>query len=191
VAAGVGLFPAAIASALLLAMWIDETAKRWPWPWLRALAQLAPAAFVVAMLQYELADDAVYRDHAVSTLTSRITEGPYKGLYTFPERKRWLGAITADIRTYGGTPRMLFYYDFPAGYLIADRPPLVPSVWIFGFPERAALDSRYFHAHALPGEHVFRLDGGWNPNGTSVDKAVADRCDLVGRREGYSIYVVR
>ena len=191
VAAGVGLFPAAIASVLLLAMWIDETSKRWSSSWLRALVQLAPVSFVVVMLQYELADDAVYRDHALSKLTTRITEGPYKGLYTFPDRKRWLGVISADIRAYAGSPRLLFYYDFPAGYLIADRPPLVPSVWIFGFPQRAAIDSRYFHAHAKPGEHVFRLDGGWNPNGTSVDKAVADRCELVGQREGYSIYVVR
>ena len=155
VAAGIGLFPGAIVSALLLAMWIDETAKRWAWPFLRAMAQLAPATFVLALLQYELADDAIYRDQPLSKLTARVTEGPFKGLYTTPERKVWLGVITADIRKYRSGPRTLFYYDFPAGYLIADQPPLVPSVWIFSwFSPRAALDTRYFQARVVPGEYV-------------------------------------
>lgn len=191
-AAGTGLYPGGIVSAILFAYWIQETSTRWSWAFLRPLAQLAPVTFLYVVAQNTLADDNVYRDSPIPLLTAKMTDGPYKGLYTTPAKKAWLEMIGADIRKYRSGKRTLFYYDFPAGYLYADQPPIIVSTWVFSFTtHRAGMESRHFRDTAEPGENVFRFGGGFNPTGTSLDAAVAERCKLMHRGPDYGIWVVQ
>ena len=191
-AAGLGLYPAAILTATILAMFIDETLKAGGWPTMRPYLALAPAVVLYVLLQYITAQDCIYRDGMRADLTARVTEGPYKGLYTSPAKKEFLHTLSEDIRTYGGrAERALFVYDLPVGYLIANRRPLATSPWIFTLPSRVELDARYFRNHASSGDLII-VDRA-QPN-MPLDRAVLQRSDLVAARTAfipYTVYVVR
>jgi hypothetical protein len=135
-----------------------------------------------------------------------VSEGPYAGLFTTPETKAALAAVSADLHREARGERVLFYYDFPAGYLIAYRRPLVTSPWTFVLPSRVERDVRFFEARARTDDLVVRDDARWVfrpglPPGvteegarlgeTPLDRAVAARCDLVAKGRGYSMYRVR
>jgi hypothetical protein len=187
-AAGVGLFPSAIAAAIALAMLVDETAKRWPAAVLRAPTVLSPAVLLWVMLSFITADDGYYRDAQRPAQTAKIGFGPYKGLFTTPQRRASLAAMSADLIAHARTDRALFFYDLPVGYVIVFRRPLAASVWPFALPARMEHDARYFREHAKPGDMVYR-DGRLGT--TPLDRAVAERCELIGNRETYSLYEVR
>jgi hypothetical protein len=205
-AAGIGLYPAAILGGIALAMVIDEARPSFRWAWLRGALELSPAVFVCTLLGFVVARDAYYRERTLPELTTAITEGPYAGLYTTPETKADLRTLSADIRSYAHGERALFFYDFPAGYLIAYRRPIVTSPWTFVLPSRVERDARFFRERARAGDLVVRDDARWVsrpalPPGalaegarlgeSPLDVAVAERCDLVAKGPGYSMYTVR
>ena len=206
-AAGIGLFPGMILGGLALAMSIDEAKPSFRWAWLRGALELSPVVLIATLLGFVLAREAYYRDKARPELTALVTEGPYAGLYTTPAKKRDLERVSAEVHARIHGERALFLYDFPAGYLIAYRRPLVTSPWTFVMPSRVERDARFFRERAQAGELVMRDDGRWaaiSPppppetlpdgapmGGTPLDLAVTERCDLVAKGPGYSMYVVR
>jgi hypothetical protein len=206
-AAGVGLYPGVILGVIALAIFIEEGKSSLRWGWLRDVLELSPAVLVAVLIAYVVARDSCYRDKPLPELTSVIAEGPYAGLYTTPRTKADLGRISADVHAHAHGSRALFFYDFPAGYLIAYQRPLVTSPWTFVMPSRVERDARFFRERAEPGELVMRDDGRWAatspppapetlPDGASLgttplDIAVSERCDLLTKGPGYSMYVVR
>lgn len=190
--AGQGLYPAALASGVLLALWLVETSRHWTWGFVRPVAQFAPATFLYIVVANALQPDAVYRDGPLPALTAKMTSGPYRGIYTTPQKKRWLDSVAVDIAKYRAGKRITFYYDFPAGYIYADRPPHLISTWNFAWtPVRAGMESRLFTEKTRPGEYVFRFGGGWNPTGTSIDRVVKETCEPIAHGDGYTIYTVK
>jgi hypothetical protein len=206
-AAGIGLYPGAILGGLALAIFVEEAKPSFRWPWLRAAMDLSPVVLVCTLLGFVLAREAYYRDQTRPELTALVTEGPYAGIYTAPAKKRDLDRISAEVHARIHGERALFFYDFPAGYLIAYRRPLVTSPWTFIMPSRVEHDARFFRERARAGELVMRDDSRWGspnpppppetlPDGaalstTPLDLAVSERCDLVAKGPGYSMYVVR
>ena len=190
VASCLGLLPAAIVSAVFLALWIDEAAARWRSDWPRSLLALSAAVFPATLIHYEWLDHAVYLDDPLPDLTARITEGPYKGLFTTPHKKAWLHEVSANIERHKTGERSLFYYRFPAGYLIANQRPLAASVWIFPIPRRAEFDARYFRQHATSGELVMHVVGRDYDVTTALAPAIAERCHEVQRGAGFTMWVV-
>jgi len=190
--AGIGMYPGTIVSGLLFALWLEETARRWNWPVLRPLMQLAPLGLVYAVTQYAIADGAVYRDGPLRTLTTKMTSGPYKGLYTTAQRKRWLDLVEADTTRYRTGKRTTFYYDFPVGYLYSSLPPHLPSTWNFPYiPHRTTIESRWLKERSVPGEHIFRFFGAAAPGRDPIDTALAARATQVGTGENYTIWEVK
>jgi hypothetical protein len=191
IAAGIALLPAAIASVFLLSVWISELLRTWPNDWVKDAYGFAPVVVLSTLLGLTLANDAVYRDGNVSTLTALIVDGPYKGLYTTTERRRSLAAMSRDILAIGKSQRMLFYYDFPVGYLIAQSRPLVTSPWTFAMEPRMTKDAEFFQHRASPGDLVVRV-GPMTPSDNSLDRAVLARSEkLEERRDGYTAWFVR
>lgn len=189
VAAGLGLFPAALASGVLLAMWAAELARPIQFRPLRALVDFTPVVLLCTMTKLTLQEDAVYRDAPLTQLTAVVRDGPYKGLLTTPDRVQFLERITADILEHRASARTLFYYDFPAGYLIAARRPLVPSAWIFAFEPRLTMDTQMFEARATSGDFVFKF-GPMN-TANALDRAVRARAEPLGGHDGYTYWRVR
>ncbi|CAN5905450.1 hypothetical protein BH11MYX4_BH11MYX4_32490 [soil metagenome] len=191
-AVGLGMYPGMILTAMILAMFIDETLKAGGWPMLRPYLALSPAVVLWVLLGYITAEDGIYRDGLRAELTAKVTEGPYKGLYTVPMKREFLRTMTADIATYAHGERALFIYDLPIGYLIANRRPLVTSAWIFTLPSRIEPDARYFRSHAKSGDFVI-VD---HPQPRMpLDRDVLERSELVASRNvgiwRYTAYVVR
>ena len=192
VAVGLGLYPAAILTALILAVFIDDTLKSGGWPTLRPYFALSPAVFLWLLASYITADDAIYRDGPRPALTAKVTEGPYKGLYTTNSKREFLRTMTGDVQRYSHGDRVLFVYDLPIGYLIANRRPLVASTWIFSLPSRIEPDARYFRSHVKSGDLVIidHLQARM-----PLDRAVLELSDPIGTRTvgmwTYTAYVVR
>ncbi|HEX8111332.1 MAG TPA: hypothetical protein VF516_26565 [Kofleriaceae bacterium] len=186
-AAGIGLYPAAITTAILLVMFIVQTAARSGWRALHPYLALAPAAAMWALLACLVSDGGYYRDGPGSELTERVTSGPYRGLYTTPAKAEILRDLTSDIESYVQGPRALFLYDLPAGYLIAMRRPLVSSVWTFAIGTRHDQDVRLFKKWAKPGELVI-LD---TPPWVTLETMAAERSDLLVIRPWYRVYRIR
>ena len=72
----------------------------------------------------------LYRDDKITTLTSKIEKGPYKGLYTSKEKKEYLDWAVKNI---GGlsekdkTCLVLYHSNF--AYLMLDMKPCTPTTW--------------------------------------------------------------
>lgn len=190
IAAGMGLFPSAIVTGLILAILIEEAmAESAPSGWSRfrpALA-LAPAVLVVTLLQYANAENGYYRDGPKAELTVRIDEGPFWGLYTTPKSAAFLHELSADLRTYRGAPGDRLYCNVPASYVIADRRPLVAAVWIFASPFRVDIDAEFFLLRARPGNLIILGE----EHNWVLKPLIAATTDLVVRRKEYDVLVYR
>jgi hypothetical protein len=206
-AAGIGLYPAAILAALAIAISIEQAKPWFRRPFVRAALELSPVVLVATLLAFAVAPHGYYREKSRSELTALVSKGPYAGIYTAPATKTALERVSAEVHARVRGERVLFFYDFPAGYLIAFRRPMVTSPWTFVMPTRIEPDARFFRERAEAGELVVRDDGRWaaiSPppppetlpdgaplGGTPLDLAVSERCDLVGKIPGFSMYVVR
>jgi hypothetical protein len=190
--AGIGMYAGTFVSALIFSLWVGELSSRWTWSFLRPVTQLAPLLFLYALEKYALDDALVYRDGTLPQLTTKMTSGPYKGLYTTPDRKRWLGKLEADVKNHHAGARTSFWYDFPAGYLYADLPPHLPCVWGFSYmTHRIEIEARWLRERSVTGEFVFRVGAGFSPARDGLDAALNERATQVGVGEGYTIWEVK
>ena len=105
---GVGFLPAIFVTTAFL-MWALEDAGAAP------LAVL-PAVVVPALLL--VLGWPVYRDGPVSTLDATVSSGPFAGLKTSLNKKLWLEEIGRDLERVSPCCRIVFFRDFPGGYLL-------------------------------------------------------------------------
>jgi hypothetical protein len=121
---GIGFFPAVfVTTAFLLWTFEDSRAARTPprpvfWP-----AVLVPALLVILGGQ-------VYRDGAFSDLSAIVSSGPYAGLRTSLNKKLFLEQFERDLARVGPRCRIVFFKDFPAGYLLTRARADTNSAWI-------------------------------------------------------------
>ncbi|HEU5372050.1 MAG TPA: hypothetical protein VFU51_06650 [Gaiellaceae bacterium] len=115
-----GFFPAAIVALVLLTGAIRSSGAD-----LSSVPVLGTLAITV-LLQYA----SVYRDSGITSLDTRVSSGPYAGLYTTAAKDRFVRRLDADLRQASG-PRcsILFYDTFPAGYLFAHGRPETNNTW--------------------------------------------------------------
>jgi hypothetical protein len=92
--------------------------REWTWA-----AALAPALLV-------LLGGAVYRDGPISSLTWAVKSGAYAGIRTSPNKELFLEQFQNDLATIGRRCRIVFFRDFPAGYLLSRSRPDTNSAWI-------------------------------------------------------------
>jgi len=81
------------------------------------------------LLAQQFAPAGVYRDDDVPLLRHRIASGAFAGICTTEAKAQLLATLQRDLQRYGNAT-ILFYYDFPAGYLLAPQlTPQTTSVW--------------------------------------------------------------
>jgi hypothetical protein len=106
--ASIGWLAGAIVTVVLITLALTElteleqrekTARRFG---LRYLQSIPALMFVLFLLQSQFRSGAVYRDDNIPLLTSRVTSGPYQGIYTTPLKHGYLQAITRDINSVVG-----------------------------------------------------------------------------------------
>ncbi len=97
-----------------------------------------------------------YGDKPNDTLHEKITSGSFKGLYTTPEKSNFLLALQKDVAsTSTQNKSILFFDDFPAGYLLSTMKPHTNTIWLFptgSFPKfTKSLTLAYFqNSNHLP-----------------------------------------
>jgi hypothetical protein len=117
---GVGFLPAMFVTTAFL-VWAIEDAGA---PRLSVL----PAVVVPVLLL--VLGWPVYRDGPVSTLDARVSSGPFAGLKTSLNKKLWLEEIGRDLERVSPRCRIVFFRDFPAGYLLSHSRADTSSAWI-------------------------------------------------------------
>jgi hypothetical protein len=121
---GIGFFPAVFVTTTFLLWSLEDSraARARPrpvvWP-----AVLVPVLLVVLGSQ-------VYRDAAFSDLSTAIGSGPYAGLRTSLNKKLFLEQFERDLARVGPRCRIVFFKDFPAGYLLTKAHADTNSAWI-------------------------------------------------------------
>lgn len=130
--AAVGFYPALFATSGVLALVLPPSAEA-----RRDLAKaLVPwaLAFVFAATVFQLARfqrNAVYHDVAPKYLQFQISAGPFAGLNTTYAGAAFDAQLRQDVARYvrpGQT--VLFFDDFPAGYLYSKARPAANALWL-------------------------------------------------------------
>lgn len=127
--AAVGMVPAAIASLVLLALIVahDDIFQTLAGTRIRAAVIIALVLSVFLGNQFV----GIYRDDPLENLNVEIQAGPYKGIFTTKARDAFLSVLTDDITALSKPQdRILFFDDFPAGYLMSNLRPATPTVWL-------------------------------------------------------------
>jgi hypothetical protein len=126
----IGFFPGAIVTGALIALFIRGALPDRASPFTEAIIVLGPVLAILAVgvaLQYSY----VYRDSGLSHLTSRVDTGAYAGLLTTPDKHRFLIGLEGALGEISGPRcRILFYDDFPAGYLLGHGRAYTNRPWI-------------------------------------------------------------
>ncbi len=122
---GLGAFPASVL-ALILATEIASSGARRE----RALWWAMAAAASIVYYHIELAYSFVYRDDPAETLKTRVSAGPYMGMYTSVANNAILLEVHRVMKQHEDPRgRVLSFYDFPAGYLSTKMKVGMPSSW--------------------------------------------------------------
>ena len=142
---GVGFLPAIFVTTAFL-VWALEDA-------LAPQFELWPALVVPALLL--VLGWPVYRDGPVSTLDATVASGPYAGLQTSLNKKLWLEEISRDLGRVGLDCRIVFFRDFPGGYLLSHSEPDTNAAWMATVPKKKTNAYqrtlvRYWSRHGFP-----------------------------------------
>lgn len=130
-AATVGLFPGSLVTSIFLSIALSEiysgdgraSSVR------NALNVLSLTLVVVFLLAFQF--QAVYRDDNIAELNTRFKSGAYYGLYTTEEKKDYLTDLAKDIALVAKPDdKVLFYDNFPVGYLLTSLRPATNLTWI-------------------------------------------------------------
>ena len=142
---GVGFLPAIFVTTAFLVWALEDAAA--------AQLDVWPALVVPALLL--VLGWPVYRDGPVSTLDATVSSGPYAGLRTSLDKKLWLEEISRDLDRVSPHCRIVFFRDFPGGYLLSHSNPDTNSAWIATVAknktnayQRSLV--RYWRRHGLP-----------------------------------------
>jgi hypothetical protein len=145
----VGMLPGALSTLVLCARLLPS---RWPRPaWLATAIVGLP---ILLCLKYPLAP---YDDDGMAILSAKVENGPYRGLWTVPERARIAESLERELpRFLQAKGRLLVYDNFPSAYLMSGMPPANGSVWANDRPSRGLIAQRYA-TDLHPGNRVVRM----------------------------------
>ena len=133
---GLGMLPALLVAVACLA----GGENRSPGGALAKVGLWGLLVFVLVHFQFAF----VYQDHKWTEQTSWVQEGPFAGLWTTPAKADYLkelSALVTDLERSSdmGKDKIIFYPNFPAGYLMTSLRPGVFASWVErseGLPEK-------------------------------------------------------
>ncbi|MGJ0507551.1 MAG: hypothetical protein ACR652_10510 [Methylocystis sp.] len=126
---GIGLLAGGICSLILLiALLTQKGEHQLVFPRWIGVAVPSLAACALVLYQYS----SVYCDSALPRLTTEVASGPFKYIRTTPEKAAFIEDVAYWVRRVSAQSRsIIFYYDFPAGYLMTDMKPATNAIWLF------------------------------------------------------------
>ena len=153
IASGLGLFPACIATSLAIVYSIENSQMNVKWRTLVSI--LAPLTLIIYLVLAQ--QNHVYRDQDIQHLTSKVTFGPYKGLYTTPEKIIFMEQLSDDLIKQSKDSKSVFFYNhFPGGYLFSGLKPGGNTIWIFYYSKNRYIHVDYYENNNQP-DVIFRM----------------------------------
>jgi hypothetical protein len=165
----IGLFQGALVSLVFLCLALgDIWRNRQHARQVLQVAVLASPVFVLLFFQYSLP----YRDAPMTKLTAHVTAGAYAGLYTTTDNRNYLRIVEKDLKNVEPSEKtILFFNDFPAGYLLSDLTPMTDWAWISPMERYPNVDRNmtveYFEKHKSYPDLIVRMNRVINKAGYS------------------------
>ena len=165
----IGFFPGVLTSILIILLAFKNAETDSNMSLSVRIAFLAGILFVLIYYQYA----TVYNDQTLRNLTQQVTTGPYKYLLTTPVKAAFAEQITQDVRASvvdNGINSAVFYFEFPAGYLLTSLHPAINTVWLF-YPKTSnsvptrVLERRYRELRNWP-DMLVKMKGFVTPDGS-------------------------
>jgi hypothetical protein len=161
-----------VTTAFLL--WSLEDARASP---ARPRAVVWPAVLVPALLV--VLGGQVYRDGAFSDLSATVESGAYAGLRTSPTKKLFLEQLEHDLTRVPPRCRIVFFNEFPAGYLLTKAHADTNTAWIATVAVRKTRAYQqtlleYWRRHDLPDVAVAVTRIPYGPSSGKVQHYRAD-----------------
>ncbi len=104
-------------------------------PWISLVALVVPLTIFIPKNVLGQLDDS-QSEYAVKMMT----DGPYAGLFTSPGRAGYLNQLKADIDAARDQAKSILFYDeFPLGYMMTDLYPATPALFMHGLRESYAV----------------------------------------------------
>jgi hypothetical protein len=198
---GCGLFPAALGGMALAIVLVRELASTTRVRGLRALDLAFPALSIAALVAYQRRP---FGDDAVELLDTRVAFGPFHGLYTTPEKARFLSSITDDLSAAAlDHESVLFVVHFPAGYLMTSMRPATHCIWTYpctGGPwdecyseMRRNIAENRGRALVVARMHAFptRRDNMWESFPNELDDELDEGFRPIVSRAEYTLFVAK
>lgn len=124
----VGLAPTLMVTGLFLAWSLMEVFDGVPW---LAVAALVAVVAVTVMFQFQFQE----RDMPYSSLTSRVSSGPWWGIEVTPQRHAELDSFASGLRaTARPGDRLLVCFEAPGSYLYWNGPIASYAYWMMASP---------------------------------------------------------
>ncbi|MGE4132946.1 MAG: hypothetical protein AB7F86_14995 [Bdellovibrionales bacterium] len=103
--------------------------------WISLLAFIIPLSIFYQKVLLNQTDDGVHIfDQEL------LTDGPYAGIWTSTQRRQYFDQLLADLRAVSAKGQSILYYDeFPLGYLMTDLKPATPALFMHGLRESHAV----------------------------------------------------
>ena len=138
---GIGAFSCGIAGCMLAARAIEESLGSFR-SLLSGVSLLAPVSLICVQAARVFSSESIYRDRPFAQLVTRVSAGPFQGLWTTPTRRAFVETMHRDIleRVSGGG-FVLFLPDMSSAYLSANARPAVPEIWVTNNHARAAIET--------------------------------------------------
>ena len=106
------------------------------------------AAFMTVIYSAAMLYGFVYRDGAIPTLNTRVTEGVYQGLYTTPERAQGIVELEHTLRDRLSKDDTVLYLDNnPYAYLMTDARHFTPCSWDFSCYDFGFNDDTWYQTY--------------------------------------------
>jgi hypothetical protein len=125
--AALGLFPAAVLTLICVIRNQLRTSGNTGRNLLLSLG-----AVTLVLVQFGLNSYSfLYRESPPQRLSSQVAVGPFRGLYTTPQRDHLIARLSKDVLSLASVDgNVLSFNRFPAGYLFTSMPPAVCSPWV-------------------------------------------------------------
>lgn len=166
---------------------------------LMPLVMLIPVLFIYTLLNCNV--HYTYEDVTPNKVTTNITSGPFQGMYATNAAENYYVQLKMDMdNIYQPNKRILFFDDFPAGYLFTKMQPATNSTWLFSSAICPTIDRvatlAYYKKNRISPDFIVKikkLPANFTANGSKQRAndpivALTKTYKVLIDRNGYTIY---
>ena len=190
----IGMFPAALASTILIirALQLMPNVTKTTRITQSVMMMVTPVLIIAPLLIGGYRD--VYGESVplTSALTERVTTGPYRGIKTTESKNIFVDKLSHDIALLlEPDDTILFFSDFPAGYLFTNARPATNSVWLSSLgakPTDLTPTFKYYQKNGIKPSLVFMINKSDDANGLLSNMVNGNEYRKILDSDSYSVF---